>query len=275
VPWVLLLALAGAAAPAAGHDFWIEPSTYTPAAGELVALRHRVGEHFLGDAVPRDPSLLRLFAVFAADGERPVAGRGVPGRCVPERGGGDPAGYLRATSGDGALLVAYEGDVTEVDLSADKLVTYLAEEGLEPTLAERRRRGLTGGARDAFSRHVKSLLHGPAGGGAGFDRVVGLALELVPERDPGGLRGGGALPVRLLFAGQPLAGARVTAIPRLRPHEVVQARTDARGGVTLPLATGEWLVKAVHLVPQPGGRAGSAYRSYWASLTFRVPGPTP
>jgi hypothetical protein len=54
---------------------------------------------------------------------------------------------------------------------------------------------------------------------------------------------------------------------------VVQARTDARGMVTLDTASpGEWLVSAVHMIPSED-RAEADWQSRWASLTFARVGP--
>jgi uncharacterized GH25 family protein len=93
----------------------------------------------------------------------------------------------------------------------------------------------------------------------------------VPEASPAGLRPGADLPVRLLFQGKPLAGALVVAIPRDGPEAKVAARSDARGRVRLRLPRGgDWLVKAVHMVPAPR-ETGADWESFWASLTFRLP----
>lgn len=259
----LLVATALLAAPAAAHDFWIEPSSFSPPPGAPVALHLRVGQHFLGDPVPRRDDLVARFVALAPGGVgHPV--RGVDGV--------DPAGFVRAPApGAGTLVVAYESRPTSVDLTPEKLDRYLTEEGLEAVAESRRQRGETRGARDAFSRHAKVLLRPPGAATGGYDRVVGLELELVPETDPGRLAGdGGALTVRLLFEGAPLAGALVKAIPRRRPRDVLATRTDADGRVTLRLTPDRWLVEAVHARREG---SGGDLRSYWTSLTFAIDGP--
>ncbi len=132
-------------------------------------------------------------------------------------------------------------------------------------------RGETGKpAREAFSRCAKALLDvAPAGReGAGFDRVLGFTLELVPEKNPYGLIAGGELPVRLLHDGKPLAGALVQALLHGDPSVKAAARTDKAGRVRLRLPrTGFWLVKAVEMGPAPAG-VDAEWQSLWASLTF-------
>ena len=121
-----------------------------------------------------------------------------------------------------------------------------------------------------FSRSVKSLIAAGGEGGEGFDRPLGLTLELVPEKDPRVTRPGGALPVQLLYEGKPLEGALVVAMRQDRPEEKVRGRTDGKGRVSLKLAApGVWLVKAVHLVSAPPD-TGADWESIWTSLTFEM-----
>ena len=63
LPRLLLLALA--ASPLSAHDFWIEPSSFTAAPGMDTALRLRVGEALVGDALPRRSARLAEFYVLA------------------------------------------------------------------------------------------------------------------------------------------------------------------------------------------------------------------
>jgi len=242
------------AAPAAAHDSWIEPSTYRPAPLQRLTLRHRVGNHFLGDPVPRDEGLLVRFAAIAGDGERRVPG--VHGR--------DPAGIAQAPE-SGTLVVAYESRGTVAELTPEKLALYAQEEGVASQLPA----GWQGKAtmRDRFSRSVKSLLVVRGTGSAGFDRVAGLPLELVPLVDPTTLAAGGTLPLRLLWQGKPVAGIQVAALSRLDPGKALVARTAGDGRVTFTLPrTGEWLIKAVKIVPP--GDAAADIASVWTSLTF-------
>ena len=243
------------AAPAAAHDFWIEPSTYRPEPLQRVTLRHRVGNHFLGDPVPRDEGLMVRFVTLGGDGEKRVPGvHGV-----------DPAGIAQAPE-TGTLVVAYQSRGSVAELPPDKMARYAEEEGVAAQLPA----GWQGKPllRDSFARSVKSLLVVNGRGSAGFDRVAGLPLELVPLVDPAGLAAGGALPVRLLWQGKPVAGIQVAALSRLDPSKALVARTDGDGRVTLTLPrTGEWLVKAVKVLPAPPDGTAD-FASVWASLTF-------
>jgi uncharacterized GH25 family protein len=255
---VVLLVLGHASLVA--HDMWIDPTTFSPALGEIVGVRLRVGQDLLGDPLPRDPALINQFVFEDAAGRKPLVGRD----------GADPAGFLRVAT-PGLLVIGYRSNPSVVELTPEKFNQYLTEEGLDAVAALRARRNETGAkAREIFSRCAKSLvLSGSVKDGQG-DRPLGFTLELVAERNPSAIRAGEDLPVRLTYENRPLAGALVVAINRLHPADKLSARTDNDGRVRFRLGPGGmWLVKAVHMVPAPAG-TNAEWASYWASLTFEL-----
>ncbi len=255
-----VLRLLVVAAPLFAHDMWIEPTTFSPEAGQIVGVRLRVGQDLLGDPLPRDAALIHQFIVEDLAGRKPVVGRA----------GADPAGFLRVATA-GLLVIGYRSNPSATELAAEKFNQYLKEEGLETVAALRARRNETGApARELFARCAKSLvLSGPPSEAQG-DRVLGFTLELVAERNPYAVRAGGDLPFRLTYESRALAGALVVALNRLHPSEKLAARTDSDGRVRFRLRPGGmWLVKAVHMVPAPAG-AKAEWASFWASLTFEL-----
>jgi uncharacterized GH25 family protein len=250
------------------HDFWLDPSSFTPAANQVVSVRLLVGQKLRGEPIPRTAALIERFVVATAAGEAPV----------PGRDGADPAGLVRVGS-PGLAIVGYESRNSSVSLEAEKFEKYLGEEGLESVSAERRKRGETAKpARENFARCAKALLSVGGGGAAGADRPLGFRLELVAERNPYALTAAppapASLPLRLLYEGRALAGALVVAIPYHAPDAARSARTDAAGRVTVEIAgRGPWLIKAVHMIPSATPDAD--WQSLWASLTFGAPGAAP
>src|SRR3954466_4343179 len=106
------------------HDFWLEPSTFSPRPGQILAVRLRVGQDLLGDPVPRDPALVNRFIFEDAAGQKPLIGRD----------GADPAGLLRV-AGHGLLVIGYLSNASRVELPAEKFNQYLKEEGLDAVAA--------------------------------------------------------------------------------------------------------------------------------------------
>jgi hypothetical protein len=123
---------------------------------------------------------------------------------------------------------------------------------------------------ERYSRCAKLLMN-PGGGRGGADRLTGMPLELVAERNPYELAPGEALPVRLFHQGKPIAGVQITAFSKADPMTRQLVRTDAEGRaqIALPQA-GAWLLNAVYMeAPRPDDNAH--WMSLWASLTFARP----
>jgi uncharacterized GH25 family protein len=242
-----------AARVASAHDFWIEPSSFHPAAGEIVTAALRVGQKMQGDPVPRIPPLVERFVLKGESAESPMIGRP----------GSDPAGMMRVGE-PGLHWIGYQSTASTVTLEAQKFEQYLRDEGLERLIAQKKPQN-----RERFYRCAKSLL---ASGAAakGFDAPLGFTLELIPRKNPYALRAGGELPLALVFRGKPDPNALVVAMSKDDPEHAVRARTDARGRATLRLPRpGFWLIKAVHMEPAPPD-SGADWESWWASVTFEL-----
>jgi uncharacterized GH25 family protein len=115
----------------------------------------------------------------------------------------------------------------------------------------------------------------------GFDRPLGHELELVPVSNPVTPMGpGNAIRVRLLYRGKPLAGERVSFIPRgaeLKPgfDDRYERRTDENGEASFePNESNYYLISAHKTEPSQGGTLdGKRYEftKYGATLTVFVP----
>jgi uncharacterized GH25 family protein len=256
---VLLSAALLAAAPAAAHDLWIEPSTFHPAVGARVAVRLKVGQNFVGEPLPRYDALVERFVLSSADGDRAIEGQD----------GDEPAGSIAIPSA-GVHVVGYRSNNSYVSQEPQKFENYLREEGLERIVAWRAGRGENQKpSREFFARCAKALLSSGDAPRKGFDRVLGFTLEIVPEKDPKGWQPGRELLFRLLYEGKPLPGALVMALPQRTPEKKLSGRTDQNGHVAFALPhAGVWLVKAVHMIAADGRKAD--WQSLWASLTFEI-----
>lgn len=243
-----IILVAMASQPAWGHDFWIEPSSFAPAPGDLVTVALRVGERLEGETLPRHDALIERFAAIGAGGEAPVLGLD----------GQDPAGVMRPTQPGGEMIV-YRSLRSRVELDPLKFRTYLDLEGLPDVPA----------GPEVFSRCAKALVRVGGKGSPAFAKPAGLTLEIVPEADPYMLPSGAPLAVRVLYRGKPLRGVLVVALDLASANQPQRIRTDAAGRARVALPRrGPWLIKAVHMVAAPVD-AGARWESYWASLTFR------
>lgn len=247
------------ALPLAAHDFWIEPSTFEPPVDSVVRVGLRVGPGFDGaEPVARNSETIEAFFVAGPNGRQDVIGRD----------GFNPAGLFRVTA-PGTLVVGYRSKPSPLKNDATAFEKYLKEEGLERIIEARAKSGRSAAdGVEVFSRSVKSVLLAGDGARDGHDRVLGLTLEIIPERHPAALSADGRMPVRLLYQGKPLEGALVMALSQAnKPSR--QARTDRNGRVVLAVDSGVWMIKAVHMVPAPPA-SGADWESIWSSLTFKA-----
>ena len=99
--------------------------------------------------------------------------------------------------------------------------------------------------------------------------MIGQDLEIVPEQDPLTLAEGAEVALRVLFRGEPLAGASVVVARRDGSGEVRTwtARSDVEGRFVFRLdGAGVYLARLVHMTASE--EEGADWRSWWSSLTF-------
>jgi len=235
--------------------------------GAPVPLKLLVGENFVGEGWPRPTRRVARFVRLGATDSTNLRPALLADSVAP---------VVRCPT-SGTQLVALVSRPAFSELPAEQFTTYLREAGLDAALATRRARGeTTKPGREAYRRCAKTVLL--AGTGATTDttyrRVLRLPLELVPEQNPYRLRPGAALTVRLLRAGQPVAGSLVQVWEAgAGPRGHFSTRTNRAGRVLLRLpSAGPYLVAAVQLEAAPPALAARAdWLSTWASLTFGGP----
>jgi uncharacterized GH25 family protein len=235
-PFALLLTILAASA-AQAHDFWLEPSTFRPQAGQIFSVGLRVGQNFEGDALPRSASLIESFTLREAAMEHAVNGSENQ----------DPAGYVRLLR-PGVATIGYRSKPSPLELTAEKFNRFLVEEGVNAPRATTLRR-------EQFQRFAKAIV-GSGDGATLLSKPFGWRFEIVPESNP---HDAGSLRVRVMLDQRPLRGALVSAIRRGDAARVsVRTSPDGRATIALP-GSGVWLIKCVAVVES---------ESLWASLTF-------
>ena len=102
-----------------------------------------------------------------------------------------------------------------------------------------------------------------AWGDAAGRPVEGMRLDLIPQKNPFGLRAGEALPVKVLYGGKPLGGVDV-----MGDHEKLAA-TDKEGIAKVPLKRGRQLITVEQKEPLIGDPDADTI-SVTTTLTFEV-----
>lgn len=253
--------------PVSAHQFWLAPSTYAGAPGEVIVVAALAGTGFRGERLPWSPGhCVRLVARTArmVDLTRAASiGDVVWARFAPTDGGG--------------TLLAFESRFTRIELPAAQFDAYLADEGLTGALDSRRRGPVGTAGRERYRRCAKAWL--PGSDLVRAAKPVGLPLEIVPQALPGAdpqlplliLSGGRPLPAALVKTWRAPLGAGGKPTDSATRDSVGlewEGRTDSRGRLTVPVAApGEWIVSVVQMVPCRDSSEAD-WESTWASLTF-------
>lgn len=247
-------------ATAAAHDYWIQPADFTIATGQKVPLRLFVGTK--GDITehPYNKRFTIRFEAFGPEGKRVVAGANHY----------RPAGSLLSTK-EGIYTVVFQSNHSFIELDAAKFKSYLITEGLDAIVRERQKSGESNKpGKESYARYCKALVRAGTGND-GFDRVVGLPLELTAKSNPFVSRAGGKLAFVLTENGKPLVKAQVELMSLADASIKTKAFTDKRGRVTFKIpAAGKWMVAATTMRRAPAGIKGD-WESSWATLSFEVP----
>jgi uncharacterized GH25 family protein len=250
------------ATSALAHDYWLEPESFFVAAGEAVAVRLHVGEKLTSEEErPFQKKPTVKFQLLWADDALDLAALGRE----------DKTPVARVTpKAPGTYLIALERDARLIKLDAKKFNDYLAEEGLDAILEQRRKAGEDKAeGRERYRRYLKAIIQAGDKRDDTYKRLLGQKLEIVPRANPGALKAGDALAVRVLFDGKPLAGARLAAHVRAGGKVTTQtATTSKEGEATVKLdRAGTWLVRLVHMRRAADDKEAD-WESFWASCSF-------
>jgi hypothetical protein len=185
-------------------------------------------------------------------------------------------GDFRLKNPGAYVLVLQTDDLAQTHLPSIRFNDYLRVEGLTPALEQRARlHRMDADGSERYSRCAKSIVQvGPPGAGSQghVSKPVGLPLEIVPEATPYGAPRSATLPVRVIYAGHPLAGALVK-LTNLKhdasPFEAHLTDHDGRATFTMPIA-GTWLLNVIWTKALPRSDE-TDFETVFSSLSFGFP----
>ncbi|MDR0354547.1 MAG: DUF4198 domain-containing protein [Deltaproteobacteria bacterium] len=245
-----LLALLLWSSPSFAHDFWLSEHSALP--GQKMILTLGYGHNFpIGEEIPAENLATRFQPVTLAG----------------------PSGSFVLTQGQETKLLVADKP-TEPGL-------YVASGATTPLFLTQTTSGWVIKAKNEVENPVTSNLSAKyskaiinVGGGKGdlLDKPVGHKLEFIPLSDPADLKPGEAFSAKVLFQGEPLAGATVTALPAGLEEPVLQATADSLGLVSLKLdRPGLWRLMTEHLIEFEGDKTKADNELNIATLTFKIP----
>jgi uncharacterized GH25 family protein len=251
--------------PAMAHQLFLMPSSFHVSPGERITVALHNGDSFPDSEGPPALQRLRDVALHAGGLQYNVTNI----RVDDKRAIGDAR-----IPAKGSLILTARTIPNFIELKAEAFEKYLKGEGMSQIIEWRKERGESEKpGREIYSKYVKAILRSGGNGDDGFGKVVGFAVELIPEKDPYALKAGESMPVRLLWRGKPASGIMVEAAiaPSAGggPAESRQiGRTDAAGRVSIHLnKAGKWRVHAIAM-ERCQDPAKADWESFWATLTF-------
>jgi nitrite reductase/ring-hydroxylating ferredoxin subunit len=258
-----LLALA-AAGPLLAHDLYIMPETFRPKAGQTITVALHNGDAFPESEGP--PSLERLHDTRLLSGASPL---------VLEHFRDEHKALVSTTlipaGGSGSLIFTASLSANSRSYDAKKFATYVEEEGLGMIAAYRKQHGEESGPiKELYSKFAKALIF--TGAPSAFStHPVGMKIEIVPAVDPGTLKAGASLPVKVLFDGKPAAGLSVecTHSTGAAAKGEVVGHTDKAGRVSVPLVNGRFRI-TTGMSRRNADQNAANWETFFATLTFAI-----
>lgn len=243
------------------HDTWLLPSSMAVAPGSAVTLDMTSGMAFPAPETPVKPDRLaaarcRLAGDVVDISEHTLAKKALQLRLRPDR--------------SGVATIWAESKPRTLDLKPAEVKEYLEEVGAMETVG--RDWESTPGPRnwrETYTKHAKTFVRvGSLGSDGSWAEPTGMALEIIPEKDPTALAVDTDFPVRLLRDGRPLAGLSVGIRSAGQKRTRIQ-KTDADGRVSFRLdRPGLFLVHATHI--ERSIELGGAWISHFATLTVKA-----
>ncbi|MCF8030913.1 MAG: DUF4198 domain-containing protein [Desulfohalobiaceae bacterium] len=229
IRFLLMILAAGILLPAAAsaHMLWINASDFAPDAGQEVYVRIGWGHEYPRDQMV-NPDIVDEVKVLGSGGQQVETQRIFP----------DVVRFTPKSKGTYRVLVQIKPGFVSKTPTGHKL-------GNKKELDN---------AVTCFRHNMtaKAIIQSgdSAATGNGQD---GLALQLVPLKDPSELSPGDKLPVRALFQGEPQSGVTVKSTSRGHDGEwVSEKKTDKEGIARFEIdGDGAWMFRAEHRTPYP------------------------
>lgn len=177
---------------------------------------------------------------------------------------------LKAQLGKSGIATFWVGLAPKsIELKPDQVKEYLDEIGASDSVRRAWKEQNPKRWRELYTKHAKTFVRvGQTQGDRSWAEPVGLALEIVPEKDPTALRPGEDLPVRVLLQGKPAPAFSVGLVGQGEAHGLLKA-TDGEGRVSFPIGkSGRWLIRATDV--RRSSKSGVEWESDFATLTFEV-----
>jgi uncharacterized GH25 family protein len=259
---IALLLLLNVSIFAQAHEFWLQPLKYFYSVGEKAVISFKVGENFMGE--PWNLKLHRIERLELIHGSQSSDLKAN----VKE---GEKDNLEVELNESSTHMIVMQSNDAYIELEANKFNEYLKEDGLDNVYDLRAKSNtLNKPSKEFYSRHTKLLLQVGDVKDDTYKNVVGLPIEIVPDRNPFALKKGDLIRFKILWQGKPFFGIKVRVWNRFDNRTTIQnIYTEQDGTMETHISNpGAWMVSVVRMVPST--KEGADWESYWGSLVFGV-----
>lgn len=244
------------------HEFWLQPLKYFYAVGEKATISFKVGENFIGESWDLKRHRIERLELIHRNQSSNLKDS------VKE---GEKDNLEVELKESGTHLIVMQSDKAYIELEADKFNEYLKEDGLDNVLDLRTKtKTLNKPSKEFYSRYTKLLLQVGDTKDDTYKKVIGLPIEIVPDRNPYSLKKGDLIRFKILWQGKSFFGAKVRVWNRFDNRTTIQnIYTEKDGTMQTHISNpGAWMVSVVQMIPST--KEGADWESYWGSMVFGV-----
>jgi uncharacterized GH25 family protein len=246
---------------APAHEFWLQPDRFRFQPGETAVIDFMVGEHFTGTFWDMERHRAEAVRWMTAGTDRDVTAQ------VKKQKGKNLEVTMPTA---GTQLFALRSNAAYIEMASEKFDEYLAEDGIDNILNERRAHSSSAPVRELYTRCAKLLVQVGNRIDETFKRHAGHPLEIVPLQNPYSLTSGDYLDCRVLYNRAPLAHQKVKVWSFIGRRVFLQnIFTEKDGAIRFPISNrGPWMVSTVKMEKSANPQAD--YESLWATLVFGI-----
>ncbi len=258
----MLFILAVLAGESRAQEFWLQPNKIQYKTGDTLKVSFQKGVNFDGRRMNVSKSQVERLELYQASGVQNLIS--------------DIAENAKFTisvplQSEGTKLLVANTSGNTVSYSAADFNVFLKDNGLDEVISRRKEADAANNlVTESFTTYEKLLVQVGTVRDNSFEKVVGLPLEIIPDKNPLALKKGDVVHFKVLFQGKPLFGAKVRIwnyYDHLTTTQNIFTQQDGTIEMTISGA-GSWLINVVKMIPAKDGNA--EWQSYRGSLMFGI-----
>ncbi len=245
------------------HDSWLVPDDFTIEPGKTLNIFAKTGMDFPESLNSINLKRIKSFLILGSAGKIEAGNMKIVGKSTI---------ISCNTFKSGTYIAAMALKPNMIKLSAKAFNEYLISDGMNKVWELRKKEGiLEKDAVEFYSKYPKTIFQVGKKTDNSCLKAVGLAVEILPLKNPYTLKKGDDLRVRVVFRGKPLVGAELSwSYPGNGETFAGTKITGKDGEAVVPLEkSGPYVLRLTHI--EWVKKKTHEWESFWASLTFSVP----